>query len=83
MEFLKIAKDPATGSYRLGRLITVIGAVALTFGFYKEALVNGIEWRDYWSYAIGMTIMYAPAKAVELINAVRGTSTTDMMNPPK
>jgi hypothetical protein len=75
MAFLKIARDPGTGNLKLGRLITVVGSLALTFGFYKESLSNGLVWQDYIGYATAMTIMYAPSKAVELINAIRGNQT--------
>jgi len=68
---LSITKDEA-GKHRVGKLITVLGCLTLTFGFYKEAYVNGLVWQDYIAYAISMTIMYAPAKAIDLINAIKG-----------
>ena len=72
---MKLARDPQTGKMSLGRTITYLGCIALSFGFYKEAIVNGLVWQDYIAYATGMTIMYAPSKAIELINAIRGNAT--------
>ena len=69
---LNIVKNKDTGNVQLGRLITVLGCLTLTFGFYKEALTNGLVWQDYIAYAVSMTIMYAPAKAIELIKAIKG-----------
>jgi len=65
------------GTRSLGRHLTVLGAMALTFGFYREALTNGLIWQDYIGYAIAMTVMYAPTKAVDLIKAIRGNPTVD------
>lgn len=71
---LRLARDPETGHFKLGRTITVLGCLTLTFGFYREALINGLIWQDYIAYATSMTIMYAPSKAIEIITAIRGGS---------
>lgn len=75
---LHLMKDPESGYQTLGRSITVLGCIALSFGFYKEAIVNGLTWQDYIGYAVSMTIMYAPSKAIELINAIKGNQTIDL-----
>ena len=71
MEILQITKDD-DGKHRIGKLITVIGVLTITFGFIKESINNGLNWQDYISYAVATTIMYAPAKAIDLIKAIKG-----------
>lgn len=60
------------GKYSVGTAFAWIGTASLTFGFYKEALTNGLIWQDYIAYAVALTIMYAPHKAIELIKAIKG-----------
>jgi hypothetical protein len=69
--FTKLVTDDM-GRHRLGKWITVLGAITLSGGFIKEATTNHLEWLDYIGYAVGMTIMYAPAKATDLIYALKG-----------
>ena len=60
------------GALRMGRLITVLGCIALSGVFVKEASTETMLWQDYIAYSVSMTIMYAPAKAIDLINAIKG-----------
>lgn len=83
MQILKVARDKDTGNFKLGRLITVLGVLTLTFGFYKESLVNGLIWQDYIGYAVAVTIIYAPSKAKELIDAIRGNDKILLSNDVK
>lgn len=71
MGIMQVTKDE-NGKHRLSKLITVLGCLTLTAGFIKEAGTNGLNWEDYIAYAVAMTIMYMPSKAIELIRAIKG-----------
>lgn len=73
MNILKITKDLPDG-HRWNRVISLIGALALTIAFIKSAYRDMLVWNDYVGYAVAMTIMYAPVAAVKLIAAMRGLS---------
>lgn len=69
---LKKLVTDGQGRHKLGKWITVLGAITLSGGFIKEATTNHLEWLDYIGYAVGMTVMYAPSKATDLIYALKG-----------
>jgi hypothetical protein len=73
---LEITKNKE-GERSLGRTITVLTALTLTFGFYKEALTNGLMWQDYIAYSVAMVATYSTAKAIDLIRAIKGSDKTD------
>ena len=71
------------GNISLGRVIAWIGVSALTFGFYKDAIASGVmDWKIYIAYAVSLTIMYAPAKAIDLIRAIKGESISQPQPEP-
>jgi len=81
MQIIKLTRDPVTGNHSVGRVVTVIGVLTLTFGFYREALTNGLIWQDYIAYATAVTIIFAPARSIELINAIRGNANVTIPTP--
>lgn len=58
------------GSWGLGRVLTWVGAGMLTYAFYGESATRTLDWKDYVAYPVGMMIMYAPAKAIDIIKAL-------------
>lgn len=73
MAVMDILKDDAKGGKTgMGRVLTLVTAATLTFGFYKEAIQRQLDWKDYIAYSLAMLFSYATAKAIELIKAIKG-----------
>ena len=58
------------GKFGLGRILTWVGAIMLTVAFNRESLSRELAWMDYIAYPVGMMIVYAPAKATDIIKAI-------------
>jgi hypothetical protein len=63
---MKITRNER-GSHALNRVISFIGAMAMTIAFIKEAWTNSLVWLDYIGFALGMTITYSPVLGAKLL----------------
>ena len=69
------------GKFGLGRILTWVGAIMLTVAFNRESLSRELAWMDYIAYPVGMMIVYAPAKATDIIKAIGEALRGDLMFP--
>jgi hypothetical protein len=69
---LDVLKDE-NGKHSIGRYLTVLAALVLSYGFVEESIARNLDWKDFVAYALAMVMTYSTAKAVELIRALKGT----------
>ena len=62
----------ARGQNSLKRVIAFFGFIALTVGFILMAKQGKLDANTFWTYPLGLTILYFPALAIKLFEIWKG-----------